>query len=104
MVIIIPSQMKFAKFKDSAALYITGGHNNNDVPNGKGEDERFCEAIALADQVCTILKISCDWEKKKTTKKQTKNNQKQPHNTYLWPNLGCLRCPLSGSQPAYCVC
>ena len=38
------------------AMYLTGGNNDNSIPDGTGEDELLCIALALFNQItCTVV-------------------------------------------------
>jgi len=53
VVVVVPDRLHY---QDTGMLYITGGDNTDKLPDGTGEDELLCIALALANHVtCTVL-------------------------------------------------
>ncbi len=58
MVVVVPEKITF---RESGVVYITGSSNTNKAPDGTGEDELLCIALALSDHVtCTALFQVCN--------------------------------------------
>ena len=56
--IVVPDRLVYHQ---SALLYITGGDNTDGLPDGTGEDELLCIALALSNHAtCTVLHQVCD--------------------------------------------